>query len=225
LVTLAAATITRLIGADELLWTEVSALDGTTRALTGADLRYNEEVSRALSSCALDHPAVRSYLRAGDDGSPCRVSDVVGSRAWRSTSAYRDVFAGRDGRFQLSLVTNLDALSGRGWILSRGRRDFDDRDVAVADGLLPMLRAIDQLTRTPIGPVEGLAPGLTERELIILQLLSRGLTATAIARTCGIAEATVRKHLERIYRKFGTNDRLTTVRQALDLGLLAGRPL
>ncbi len=63
---------------------------------------------------------------------------------------------------------------------------------------------------------------LTGREQEILVLLSEGLTAQAIARRLGLSPRTVAKYQQRIYRKFGTSDRLTTVLRAQRLGLIPG---
>jgi DNA-binding NarL/FixJ family response regulator len=46
---------------------------------------------------------------------------------------------------------------------------------------------------------------------MVLQLLAEGLPAKVIARRLGVATRTVSKHLENMYRKLGTSDRLTTV--------------
>ncbi|GIJ74602.1 helix-turn-helix transcriptional regulator [Virgisporangium ochraceum] len=69
-------------------------------------------------------------------------------------------------------------------------------------------------------PVAAVDLNLTRREQQILVLLSEGLTARAIARRLGLSPRTVAKYQQRIYRKFGTSDRLTTVLRAQRLGLL-----
>ncbi|MFV2087768.1 LuxR C-terminal-related transcriptional regulator [Micromonospora sp. LOL_021] len=63
-------------------------------------------------------------------------------------------------------------------------------------------------------------PRLTVREQQILRLLADGLTARAIGHRLLLSPRTVAKHQERMYRKFGTSDRLTTVLRAQRLGLL-----
>lgn len=62
--------------------------------------------------------------------------------------------------------------------------------------------------------------GLTRREKQILELIADGLTAEAIGRRLRVSPRTVAKHQERMYRKLGTSDRLTTVLRAQRLGLL-----
>ncbi|PRY37991.1 LuxR C-terminal-related transcriptional regulator [Umezawaea tangerina] len=61
---------------------------------------------------------------------------------------------------------------------------------------------------------------LTQRELTVLQVLAEGLTADAIARRLDISPRTVHRHLQHLYRKLGTTDRLATVLRAKSLGLL-----
>ncbi|WBB80609.1 LuxR C-terminal-related transcriptional regulator [Micromonospora sp. WMMD882] len=70
------------------------------------------------------------------------------------------------------------------------------------------------------GADAGDRPGLTHREQQILELLAAGLTAVAIAHRLDLSPRTVAKHQERMYRKFGTSDRLTTVLRAQRVGLL-----
>jgi DNA-binding CsgD family transcriptional regulator len=64
------------------------------------------------------------------------------------------------------------------------------------------------------------ATALSAREHEVLALLADGLTAAAIGRRLDISPRTVHHHLEHLYRKLGTRDRLTTVRRAGELGLL-----
>ena len=52
---------------------------------------------------------------------------------------------------------------------------------------------------------------LTRREYAVLGYLADGLTAEAIARRMSTRPATVRKHLQNLYAKLGTSDRLGAV--------------
>jgi DNA-binding NarL/FixJ family response regulator len=65
--------------------------------------------------------------------------------------------------------------------------------------------------------------GITPRELAVLSLLAAGLTAAAMARRLRISVHTVSKHQQNLYRKLDTGDRLTTVLQARQLGII-GEP-
>ncbi len=66
-------------------------------------------------------------------------------------------------------------------------------------------------------------PALTDRQRQVLELLGDGLTVQAIARRLCLSPRTVGKHLERVYRRLGTSDRLMTVMRAQHYGLLARR--
>jgi DNA-binding CsgD family transcriptional regulator len=61
---------------------------------------------------------------------------------------------------------------------------------------------------------------LTQRERTVLTMLAEGLTAEAIARRLDISPRTVHRHLQHLYRKLGTADRLATVLRAKAVGLL-----
>ncbi|MFI6701593.1 response regulator transcription factor [Streptomyces sp. NPDC050509] len=62
--------------------------------------------------------------------------------------------------------------------------------------------------------------GLTPRQHAVLTLLAKALPATAIAHRLHISPRTAHKHIEGIYRRLGTCDRLSTVMRAQSLGLL-----
>ncbi|WP_030612282.1 response regulator transcription factor [Streptomyces fulvoviolaceus] len=64
------------------------------------------------------------------------------------------------------------------------------------------------------------APMLSEREIEVVRLLAQGRSNRAIAGTLFLAEATVKTHLVRIYRKLGTENRAGTVSEAARLGLI-----
>lgn len=67
-----------------------------------------------------------------------------------------------------------------------------------------------------------LAPGpLTERELEVLSLLSRGLANKQIAAALGISEHTVKFHVSSIYQKLNVTNRTEAVREGLRGGWIA----
>jgi DNA-binding NarL/FixJ family response regulator len=68
------------------------------------------------------------------------------------------------------------------------------------------------------------ASDLSGRELAVLQLLARGLTAQAIGRRLGASPRTIQKHLQHIYQKLGVNDRMAAVRVATARQLLVVSP-
>jgi DNA-binding CsgD family transcriptional regulator len=91
----------------------------------------------------------------------------------------------------------------------------------VANGWVGVHAAVSGNTfgNRPVAPAAA-DLNLTRREQQILVLLSEGLTAQAIGRRLGLSPRTVAKYQQRLYRKFGTSDRLTTVLRAQRFGLL-----
>ncbi|MGH2917007.1 MAG: response regulator [Solirubrobacteraceae bacterium] len=62
---------------------------------------------------------------------------------------------------------------------------------------------------------------LTQRELTMLEAISRGLSTKAISRELWISEKTVKFHLTNIYRKLDVHNRTGAMRYALEHGLVA----
>lgn len=62
--------------------------------------------------------------------------------------------------------------------------------------------------------------GITERELFILQAITRGCTSKEIAFDMGIAERTVKSHLTNIYSKLKVDCRSAAVAVALEQGII-----
>jgi DNA-binding CsgD family transcriptional regulator len=65
----------------------------------------------------------------------------------------------------------------------------------------------------------GLTP-LSRREVEVLTLAARGLSVGRIGETLTISPATVKTHLEHIYRKLGVRDRTAAVANALRAGFI-----
>ena len=98
----------------------------------------------------------------------------------------------------------------------------DDQLAALEVIIRPWARAhelIIRLRRVPAADVR-----LTPRESEVLRLLCDGLSAAGIAGRLGVSPRTVTKHQERLYRKLGTCDRLSTVLHAQRLGLVSLAP-
>jgi DNA-binding CsgD family transcriptional regulator len=211
----------------EVLWTAADLDAGTATAagLAGVDAA----LGALLADRVADHPSVASYLARPADLTPRRVSDVAGEREWLASAAYREVFAPIGGRHQLSLVVRLVAPArGEGFVVLRDATDFTDEERDLAGRLLPTLTLLDRLyaAGTFPGPQQCTAAEararwrLTPREHDVLVLLADGLTAAAIGRVTCTSVRTVRKHLEHVYDKLGTHDRLMAVDRARACGLL-----
>jgi DNA-binding NarL/FixJ family response regulator len=98
------------------------------------------------------------------------------------------------------------------------------RTVAEGDALLaPAItkRLVEDFVRRP---PPGQAPAelgdLTDRELEVLRLVSRGLSNAEIAGELFLSEATVKTHVTRIFQKLQVRDRVQAVVRAYESGLV-----
>lgn len=205
-------TLGPLVGFDDVVWMhtdfERGAFSSWRASSGGTDSAVN-----AIAPRLLHHPAILSYLLEPGNLSPRRLSDVSAPSARSVSDSARRQSERVIGRHQLSLVVDLaPPFRGRGWIVTRQSRDFDEDDLATARQLLPLLvlherhlDALDSESTRSTRHADGL---LTAREDQIANLLRTGMTAGAIGRLLGISPRTVSKHLEHIYAKLGTHDRL-----------------
>jgi DNA-binding NarL/FixJ family response regulator len=79
-----------------------------------------------------------------------------------------------------------------------------------------LISGLDLLGRDPAGP----GPGLTARELDVLELMSQGYDVTRNARTLGISTHTCRGYVKSILAKLDAHSQLEAVAAAARLGLL-----
>lgn len=174
------------------------------------------------------------YYASTTDRTPLTACQVTGERAWHmSTTARvaRKVF-GTDHALALPLSHGSDPV--KGYLIYRSGTDFTTTHLTCAQRLQPLLDGIErqhevlmrwrEVTASsgaeldPVGRADSY--GLTPREMSVLALLSQSLTAAAIGRRLGISLRTVHKHIENLYRKMGTTDRVATVLRAQACGLL-----
>ncbi|AEI12005.1 transcriptional regulator, LuxR family [Cellulomonas gilvus ATCC 13127] len=80
---------------------------------------------------------------------------------------------------------------------------------------------VPSLTRAPAAPPPAPPlPELTGRELSVLRLVAQGRSNRLIGEELGLSALTVKSHLARISRKFGTGDRAHLVAMSFRGGLL-----
>lgn len=102
------------------------------------------------------------------------------------------------------------------------------RTVAGGEALLAptvLRRLVDQhaSAATPDDPQR--LSALTDREVEVLRLIGRGSSNREISQVLWVAEATVKTHVTRIFRKLGLRDRAQAVVLAYETGLVkAGDP-
>lgn len=110
--------------------------------------------------------------------------------------------------------------------LKRGANAYIVKTVDPQDLPGALRQAMDGNVFTTVGvsddPGEKAAKeaGLTDRELVIVRAVARGLSNEAIAKELWVAEQTVKFHLTNIYRKLGVSNRTEAARYAFEQGLV-----
>ena len=110
--------------------------------------------------------------------------------------------------------------------LKRGASAYIVKSIDPADLAAALRQAIDGNVFTTAGVTEDPGQraardaGLTDRELVIVRAVARGLSNEAIAKELWVAEQTVKFHLTNIYRKLGVSNRTEAARYAFEQGLV-----
>lgn len=182
----------------------------------------------------------RGYPFAGHYGAsperqPLTARQAVGEAAWRrsATAEYTREALGADHVLAIPLPRGGEIVSG--FLAYRRRSDFPRDRIEYARHIQPLLDGVERQSRllrawrgataaqrrsSAEAEERARALKLTPREITVLSLLAEALTAEAIGRRLGISVRTVHKHVENLYRKLGTRDRLATVLRAQQAGLL-----
>ena len=168
-----------------------------------------------------EHPLYRWYT-SQPDWSPVRISDVMPWERFRQTRLFAEVLAPIGACHTIAIML-VPPAEGQFVFFgtTRADPDFTDDELELCRSLQPCLVAL----YTVLTLAEHTSPHtetmtLTRREHTVLGYLADGLTAEAIARRMSSKPATVRKHLQNLYAKLGTSDRLGAVIRGRDLGLL-----
>ncbi|MEK3758274.1 response regulator transcription factor [Paenibacillus sp. FSL P4-0338] len=125
------------------------------------------------------------------------------------------------------LMINALALGAKGYLLKDTSRDELFRTIESAIRGSTLLQA-DILTkvfaakeRSKIAGARDTEPvNLTDKELLILQLVARGFKSKEIAFDMGVTERTIKSHLTNIYSKLGVESRAQAVATAIEQGIL-----
>ncbi|MCC3769528.1 response regulator transcription factor [Streptomyces sp. UNOC14_S4] len=150
---------------------------------------------------------------------------------WRNTQCYSEAHRDFGTTQQLGIPLPAEGDVLRAVSLGREGSDFSDRELDFAARVRPLIVSSDKHVREllrlrasvppPADPVASAVQiGLTPREQTVLGLLAEGLTAGGIGRRLAISPHTVNRYTEKIYRKMGTNNRVSTVVLARQAGLV-----
>src|SRR5574341_93702 len=112
----------------------------------------------------------------------------------------------------------------RGYLLKDTNRQtlFNSLRAAARGEALFLPEVIARVLNQPsVEKTRGENSVLTERELEVLRAAARGERSKEIALHLGIAERTVKAHLDSVYNKLGVDSRAAAVATAIERGLLA----
>lgn len=121
-----------------------------------------------------------------------------------------------------SVVYDLVAAGAAGYLDkgAQGER-ICDAIVAVAQGRTVLGDAVEGGVLQQIRlRGERSEPELTPRELEVLRLVAKGLTAPQVAKRLYVESSTVKSHLQNLYEKLGVSERAAAVAEGMRRGLL-----
>ena len=109
----------------------------------------------------------------------------------------------------VSSSINLAASVASGWAVKCGESLIDP---SVTGRVLDRLTELSRRAKTP--------EILSEREIDVLTLITRGTSNKEIAESLTISESTVKTHIQSIFQKLEVNDRTEAVTEALKRGII-----
>ncbi|MGW7267840.1 response regulator transcription factor [Streptomyces sp. NPDC054842] len=192
------------------------------------DIRHDDSVQRHIRA---GYPFADRYT-GGQDRTPLSAARITGARAWQHSATADALRQALGTRHMLGIPFPGTGPHVSGFVVHRTGKDFSSHDLRYAARVQPLLKAATNhrsllmAWRKDVSGGRGhhanhlLAEPLTPRELNVLHLLATGMPADAMARRLGISPRTVHKHLQVLYRKLGTADRLSAVLRAQNAGLL-----
>ena len=188
------------------------------------------EVHEAFARYSLQNPIAAYFLRTGE-GRATRISDLITRAELRRLDIYRVLYRPLQVEYQIAFTLPSAADRILGVSLSRGTRDFSDRERDLLNLARPyliqayrnVLRSMDRPGADEPIQLTGLQElGLTLRQAEVLRLVATGHTAPDAAAMLGISPRTAQKHLERCYRTLGVTSRSQAARIAWGAPVAAG---
>ncbi|WP_405975977.1 LuxR C-terminal-related transcriptional regulator [Streptomyces sp. NBC_00988] len=231
---LVAAALPGLCGGDALIyklgeWTDRTGSMGLSPGAAAHLGRIDDIGDESMAVLRRGYPFADHYAAAGAVRRPGTAHRMAG-RGWARSRTAGTISRLMDADHVLAIPLPGTTTPVTGCLVYRGGADFTEDHVRAAEQLQPLLAGVEQQRqllerlRATTAPPEAAADSrLTPRQVTVLLLLADALTASAIAHRLGISVRTVHKHVESLYRKLGTRDRVSTVLRAQEIGLLPRR--
>ena len=232
-----AAALPGLCGGEALIyklgeWTDRTGAMGLSPAAAAHIGRIDDIGDEGMSVLRRGYPFADHYARAGAVRRPGTARRMAG-KGWARSRTAGTISRLMDADHVLAIPLPGTTTPVTGCLVYRAGADFTEDHVRAAEQLQPLLSGVEQqrqllerwrATAAPEEAPEASADSrLTPRQVTVLLLLADALTASAIAHRLGISVRTVHKHVEGLYRKLGTRDRVSTVLRAQEIGLLPRR--
>jgi len=235
---LVAEALPSLCGGDALIYKlgEWNDTGGTMGLSPEAEAHWAPIDDEAMAVLRGGYPFADHFM-AGAPRRPVTARRTAGD-GWATSRTAHVIGRIMNADHALGIPLPGETLPITGCLVYRAGADFTEDHVRVAELVQPLLAGVEQqrqllerwrATTTPSDAprsshVTAADYRLTPREVAVLLLLADALTASAIARRLGISVRTVHKHVENLYRKLGTRDRMSTVLRAQEIGLVRMRP-
>jgi len=226
-----AAALPGLCGGEALIyklgeWTDRTGAMGLSPAAAAHFGRIDDE---AMAVLRRGYPFADHYVTAGAARRPGTAHRMAG-KGWADSRMAGTISRLMDANHVLAVPLPGTATPVTGALVYRAGADFTEDHVRAAEMIQPLLAGVEQQRQllerwraTQAPPELSEDCRLTPRQVTVLLLLADALTASAIAHRLGISVRTVHKHVESLYRKLGTRDRVSTVLRAQEIGLLPPR--
>jgi DNA-binding CsgD family transcriptional regulator len=185
------------------------------------------ETAEAIQRLCSSHPVLR--WGAHHVGSPARLSDIQPWSSFRNTALYTHVYRPLNLRYEMVMVLR-GTPTPVAVAIQRTGSDFSDETAE----RLSLLNSVLKFAASMMWAAQASNPDiraqalsssrclLTPREFQVLSFLANGARDADIARECGIAPLTAKKHVEHILVKLGAATRAGAVAVGFRQGLIPG---